>query len=122
MGFFSAHEVNPADIAADYGDILIPGEEVLTGFKVIRDIAFLTTLRLVVVEIAGLTGTKKTFTTIPYRSMTRFSVETAGHFDIDSDLKIWITGQAEPLTLKVSRGADPRAIVRTLSEQMTVKR
>ncbi len=122
MGFFSAHEVSPADIADDYGDLLIPGEEVLTGFKVIRDIAFLTSLRVVVVEVAGLTGSRKTFTSIPYRSITKFAIETAGHFDMDSDLQIWVTGQPDPIVLKVSRSADPRAIVRTLSEQVTMKR
>ena len=34
---------------------------------------------------------------IPYKSITHFSIETAGHFDLDAELKIWISGTALPI-------------------------
>ena len=35
--------------------------------------------------------------------ITSFSVETAGHFDLEAELKIWVTGQALPLKMKFSK-------------------
>ncbi len=122
MGLFSAHEIDPAEIQNGYGSILLPDETVLTAFKTLRDTVFLTTLRLCVIDVQGITGSKRAVQSIPYRSITRFSVETAGTFDLDSDLHIWITGATGPLTVKVSRKADPEAILRTLAEYVLLKR
>ena len=43
-----------------------------------------------------MTGKKVTYKSIPYRSISRFSVETSGHFDLDAELKIWISSAMEP--------------------------
>ncbi|MEP9400288.1 PH domain-containing protein [Sphingomonas sp. VNH70] len=122
MGLFSSHEVDPAEIREKYGHALIAGEEVLAAFRSIRDTAFLTNFRFVLVDVQGITGSKVSFRSIPYRSITGFAVESAGSFDLDSDLNLWVTGQATPLTLKVSRNADPAAIQRLLAEQVLAKR
>jgi len=122
MGLFSSHEVDPAEIREKYGHALIAGEEVLAAFRSIRDTAFLTNFRFVLVDVQGITGSKVSFRSIPYRSITGFAVESAGSFDLDSDLNLWVTGQATPLTLKVSRNADPAAIQRLLAEQVLARR
>jgi hypothetical protein len=51
----------------------------------------------------GLTGNKVEYHTFPYKSITRFSVETAGHFDLDAELKIWITGSPTPLQKRFNK-------------------
>ncbi len=122
MGLFSSHEVDPAEIRESYGHALIAGEEVLAAFRSVRDTAFLTNLRFVLVDVQGITGSKMSFRSIPYRSITGFAVESAGSFDLDSDLSLWVTGQPTPLTLKVSRNADPAAIQRLLAELVLAKR
>jgi hypothetical protein len=43
-----------------------------------------------------MTGSKVEYHSIPYRSITHFSIETGGHFDLDAELKIWISSTAEP--------------------------
>ena len=45
----------------------------------------------------GLTGAKTEYRSIPYRSITQFSVESAGNFDLDAELRIWVTGRTEPI-------------------------
>jgi hypothetical protein len=122
MGLFSSHEVDPAEIHEQYGHALIDGEQVLAAFRSLRDTAFLTNLRFVLVDVQGITGSKIAFRSVPYRSITSFSVESAGTFDLDSDLHLWVTGQATPMVLKVSRNADPAAIQRLLAEQVLAKR
>ncbi len=122
MGFFSAHEIDPAQVQADYGPILLPGEQVLTAFKTIRDTVFLTHKRFVLVNVQGITGSKREVMSIPYKSIVGFSVETAGTFDLDSDLKLFVTGGVGQVVVKISRKADPQAVLRTLAEQVMVAR
>lgn len=115
MGLFSATEVRAEDVQRDYQPILVPGEQVVAAFRTVRDIVFLTNFRLALVDVQGLTGRKFEVVTIPYRSITRFSIETAGHFDLDADLKVWMTGDPAPLEIKVSRKVDPAGIQQILA-------
>lgn len=122
MGFFSAHEIDPADIQRDYAGIMLPDEQVITAFKTIRDTVFLTNLRFVLINVQGLTGSKKEVLSIPYRSIVAFSVESAGTFDLDSDLKLHVTGGVGPVIVKISKKADPQAVLRTLAEYVIARR
>jgi Bacterial PH domain len=38
--------------------------------------------------------------------MTRYSLETAGTFDMDAELKIWISGDSTPIERTSGKGAD----------------
>lgn len=118
MGLFTSTEVDAESIQSDFAGILLPDEQVLVAFKAIRDTVFLTSHRFVLVDVQGLTGSKVSVQSVPYRSIVRFAVETAGTFDLDSDLSIWVSGSATPITVKVSRAADPQRIQRLLAEQV----
>jgi hypothetical protein len=37
---------------------------------------------------------------VAYKNISRFSVETAGTFDLDAELKIWISSEAHPSITK----------------------
>jgi hypothetical protein len=62
-----------------------------------------TDKRLILVDKQGITGKKVEYQSIPYRSIVRFSVETAGSFDLDAELKIWISSTAEPLARQFNK-------------------
>jgi hypothetical protein len=101
MGLFSAiignaGTVTQEDLKSKYGNLLIEGEEIELGFKLIRDTFIFTTKRLILVDVQGLTGSKVEYKTITYKSITRFSIETAGTFDLDAELKIWISSEQVP--------------------------
>jgi hypothetical protein len=115
MGFFSATEVSPDDVQRDYAPILVPGETVLAAFKTIRDIVFLTNYRLGLVDVQGLTGRKVDVMSVPYKSITRYSVETAGTFDLDADVKIWVSGADEPIEIKIGRGSNVTGVQQILA-------
>jgi hypothetical protein len=101
MGLFSAilgnaGSVNQEDLVKEYGNLLIDNEEIELGFKLIRDMFIFTSKRLILIDKQGLTGSKIEYKSISYKSVSRFSVETAGTFDLDAELKIWISGEAQP--------------------------
>ena len=72
-------------------ELLVDNEEIISSFKSMRDGVVFTSLRVIAVNVQGITGSKKDFTSLPYKSITAFSVETAGTFDLDSELEIVIS-------------------------------
>ncbi|GGN65752.1 hypothetical protein GCM10011579_036550 [Streptomyces albiflavescens] len=90
----------------DYARLLGQGEQVHAAYLLIRDSILFTDRRLILVDKQGITGKKVEYHSIPYRSITHFSVETAGTFDLDAELKIWISGTAAPVEKTFTKGVD----------------
>ncbi len=122
MGFFSAGDLNAEQATTEYQHVLLDGERIIAAFRTIRDTILLTNLRLLYVNVQGLTGSKVEFQSIPWRSVIRFSIETAGTFDLDADMKIWVSGAAAPIEAKISRRSDPHRIQRLMSEHVLTRR
>lgn len=93
----NASKINPSQIQAEFAQIMAPGERVEHAYQLIRDYFVFTDKRFVLVDKQGLTGKKIEYHSIPYRNITHFSVETAGTFDLDAELKIWISGTKDPI-------------------------
>jgi hypothetical protein len=101
MGLFSAlmgnaGAVNQDELKKNYGLLLTDTEEIEFGFKLIRDTFIFTNKRLIIVDVQGLTGSKTEYLSVAYKSISRFSVETAGTFDLDAELKIWVSSETMP--------------------------
>lgn len=114
----NASAVNVEDLANEFGPILIPGEEIESAFVVWRDKWVFTTKRLILLDIQGLTGSKREYMTIPYRSIDRYTIETAGTLDDDCEMKLWIKGMAEPLVKEFKRNTDIKGLQRALSSHV----
>lgn len=93
----NASKIDPGKIQGEFQQVLAPGEVVEHAYQLIRDYFVFTDKRLVLVDKQGFTGTKVEYHSIPYKSITHFSVETAGSFDLDAELKIWLSGLATPI-------------------------
>jgi len=92
----NAGAVEPDKLRGEYGNLLIHGEDIEIGFKLIRDTFIFTNKRLILVDKQGITGSKIEYTTIFYRSISKYSIETAGNFDLDAELKIWTSSETHP--------------------------
>lgn len=93
----NASKIDPLKIQEEFSQILAPGERVEHAYQLIRDYFVFTDKRFVVVDKQGLTGSKVAYHSIPYKSITHFSIETGGTFELDAELKIWISSTAEPI-------------------------
>ncbi|KWT72162.1 MULTISPECIES: PH domain-containing protein [unclassified Variovorax] len=93
----NAAKIDPAKIQQEFSQILAKGEVVEHAYQLVRDYFVFTDKRLVLVDKQGMTGSKIDYHSIPYKSITHFSVETGGTFDLDAELKIWISGTAAPI-------------------------
>lgn len=105
MGLFNALLGNAGEMSADeaadeLATILGPDEQIEIAYKLVRDMIVLTDRRLILIDKQGVTGKKVEYRSVPYKSITMYTVETSGHFDLDAELKIWVSGQAAPIDLE----------------------
>jgi hypothetical protein len=80
------------EYASMVSDLLLPDERVLNAFRAMRDGVVFTDKRVIAVNVQGITGKKRDFTSLPYSKVVAFSVETAGTFDLDAELELYFSG------------------------------
>ena len=102
----NASEVPAAELQTEFARLLMKDECILCGYRLVRDVVMFTGRRLLLVDKQGLTGKKLEYLSVPYKSITKFSIETAGTFDLDAELKIWVAGSPDPVSQKFSKGVD----------------
>ncbi|MCD6048611.1 MAG: helicase [Verrucomicrobia bacterium] len=108
-------EFAPDKAQTEFAPILAEGEKVVKAFKLIRDQIILTNLRIITINKEGLTGSKHFTTSIPYKSIKMFAKESAGIFDLDAELRIWLQSESEPIKWEFSKGVDINEVYRTIS-------
>ncbi|MDA0686213.1 MAG: PH domain-containing protein [Bacteroidetes bacterium] len=112
----NASELKPEELEKEFGPILCEGEQIEAAFKLWRDKWVFTNRRLIMQDIQGMTGSKKEYHSLPYRAITHFLVETAGTFDGDCELEIWVSGVATPFKQELKRGIDVVGLQKTLAK------
>lgn len=121
MGLFSgivgnATEVDLNKVKEDYGKLLGSAEQIEKAFKLVRDMILFTNKRLIMIDKQKITGKKIEYHSIPYRSITNYKVETAGHFDLDAELKIYISGMSMPIEKTFSSSCNIYEVQALLAE------
>lgn len=114
IDFKNAEYLKLAPIKPEQGEAMVDGmlvhdERVVAAFKTIRDAVVFTNKRLIAINVQGVTGKKTDYTSLPFSKIQAFSVETAGHFDLDSELILWFSGLGQ-IKLEFSRNVDVKWI------------
>lgn len=113
--FLKLRQVDNDCFAKFIDPMLAECEQILGTFQTVRDGVVFTNLRVIAINIQGV-GMRKEFTSLPYKQVQAFAVETAGVFDIDAELQIWLCGLGK-LTFEFSSGSNIAAICRMISER-----
>jgi len=113
--FLKLRPVDPSTFQAQLQPLFVNGETIISAFQSVRDYVVFTTKRIIAVNVQGLTGKKKDFTSLPYSKIQVYSVESAGVFDLDSELELWFSGLGKVKFEFISH-ADVPAICRSISE------
>lgn len=93
----------------DVAALLVPGERVISSYTALRDYVVFTDKRVISVNVQGITGKKKDYTSLIYNKISAFSVETAGVLDLDSELEIYLSGLGK-VRFEFTGGSDIVAI------------
>ncbi len=94
--------------------MFVEGESILQSFQSIRDGVVFTNKRIFAINVQGLTGKKKDFSSLPYSKIQAYSVETAGVLDLDSELELWFSGLGK-VKFEFTANCDVAAICRVIS-------
>jgi len=116
MGLLNATTASP-DLFAEHGHALIDGETVIAALKTMRDRVACTSWRVLRVDVQGLTGSKKQYLSIPYRSINAYAIESAGSFDLDAEVKIFLSGH-DPVEFRIGRDSDVGGLQRLFAEKL----
>ena len=89
----SVWNLKPIRVDAVKGEVhglLISGEEVVMAFQTVRDQLLFTNKRIIAVDVQGITGKRKSFSTMPYSKIQYFSIQTPGFGELIPDSELFI--------------------------------
>lgn len=115
--FLKLRPVSDSTFEKMVSPMFVSGEHIVSTFQSIRDGVVFTNKRIITINIQGITGKKKDFTSLPYSKIQCYSVETAGTFDLDSELDLWFSGMGR-VRLEFIAQANVTEICRMISEHV----
>ena len=82
--------INISDVRSEVSGLLTTSEEIIAAFKTVRDQMIFTNKRIISIDVQGITGRRKSFSTLPYSRIQFFSIQTPGFMELfpDSELEI----------------------------------
>lgn len=78
------------DVRNEVLGLLIKGEEIEMAFQTVRDQLIFTNKRIIAVDVQGITGKRKSFSTMPYSKIQYFSIQTPGFAEMIPDSELFI--------------------------------
>ena len=85
---FNLKPIRLESIRKDVEKMLVDGEEAVMAFRTVRDQLVFTNKRIIAVDVQGLTGTRRTFSSMPYKKVQYFSIQTPGFAELFSDTEL----------------------------------
>lgn len=112
--FAKLKPVDPTPILSMIQPMFVQGEQIIASFQGIRDSVTFTNMRIIAINVQGMTGKKKDFTSMPYSKIQVYSVESAGVLDLDSELELYFSGVGK-VKFEFVGNADISGICRLIS-------
>lgn len=82
---FNLTPIDIDNVREEISLILVDGEYVVSAFHTVRDQVIFTNKRVIAVDVQGITGMKKDYTSLPYSKVQYFGIETPGFAEIIPD-------------------------------------
>lgn len=115
--FVKLHPVDDKTYLSLISPMFIDGERIIGSFQSVRDGVVFTNKRIIAINLQGLTGKKKDFTSLPYSKINAYSVETAGVLDNDAELDMWFSGLGK-VRFEFVRSMNVQDICKLISERV----
>ena len=109
--------INGNDVRQEVNGLLIQGEEIIAAFKTVRDQLVFTNKRIISIDVQGITGKRKSFSSMPYSKVKFFTIQTPGFAELFSDSELVITfSNGFVATFEFKGNVDIGEIGRNISE------
>lgn len=87
---FNLKEIKLESVRKDIDGLLVNGEEAVMAFHTVRDQLVFTNRRIIAIDIQGMTGTRKSFTSLPYSRIQYFTIQTPGFGEMFADTELFV--------------------------------
>ena len=87
---FNLKPINKESVRGEVMGLLVNGEEIAYAFQTVRDQLIFTNKRIIAVDVQGITGKRKSFTTLPYSKIQYFSIQTPGCMEAFPDSELFL--------------------------------
>ena len=87
---FNLKPINKQEILGEVSGLLVQGEEVVYAFQTIRDQLVFTNKRIISIDVQGITGKRKSFSSMPYSKIQYFTIQTSGFLELIPDSELFI--------------------------------
>ena len=87
---FNLKPINKESVRGEVMGLLVNGEEIAYAFQTVRDQLIFTNKRIIAVDVQGITGKRKSFTTLPYSKIQYFSIQTPGFMELIPDSELFV--------------------------------
>lgn len=116
---FNLKPISVDSIRNETFGLLIPGETLEMAFQTIRDQLVFTNKRIISIDVQGITGKKKSFTSMPYSKIQFFTIRTPGFAEIIPDSELFVMfSNTFTATFEFKGNVDIGKIGRMISEHV----
>lgn len=87
---FHLKPIEESEVRPDVKELFVDGEQLIESFKTVRDQLIFTNKRIIAIDVQGITGKRKSYSTLPYTTIQFFEVQTQGFAEIFPDSELFI--------------------------------
>ena len=114
---FNLTPIDPASVRQEVNGLLIEGEFINQAFKTVRDQMIFTNKRIIAIDVQGLTGKRKSYSSLPYSKIQYFAIQTPGFIELIKDSELFLMfSNGFTATFEFKGNVDIGAIGRMISE------
>lgn len=88
---FNLKPISTDTVRNEVQGLLINGEEIFYTFQTVRDQLIFTNKRIISIDVQGITGKRKSFSTMPYSRIQFFAIQTPGFAELFPDSELALT-------------------------------
>lgn len=85
---FNLKPIELKSVRDEVNNLLVDGEETLAAFKTVRDQLVFTNKRIISIDVQGITGKRKEYSSLPYSKVQFYSIQTPGFGEIIADSEL----------------------------------
>ena len=87
--------INVNEVRNELYGLLLNDEVILSAFKTIRDQLVFTNKRIVAIDVQGITGSKRSFSSLPYSKVQFFAIQTPSVMEMVKDSELYLEFSSE---------------------------
>ncbi len=114
---FKLTPIDEDEVRKEIRALMVRDEYIAAAFRTVRDQLVFTNKRIISADIIGMTGTRKTYTIMPYSRILFFTIQTPGITEVIRDSELTLTfANNSVVTYQIEGGRNIYGIGQVISD------